>query len=152
MGANLAIPRWIFEKHGRFHTELDRQGDRLFSGGDGEMITRLRTAGLGIWFAPAAKVLHQIPASRLTLRYALRHGFDSARSRVLDRAGKPGAAGYLASRFPINLVKVPFFILLALLNVLCLRTGAMKKAIVRAWRSCGYLYQITRSSIGRNSI
>jgi glucosyl-dolichyl phosphate glucuronosyltransferase len=152
MGANLAMPRWIFDKYGRFHTDLDRQGSRLFSGGDGEMIRRLRTAGLEIWFAPAAKVLHQIPASRLNLRYALRHAFDSARSRVVDRAGRPPAAGYLLSRFLANTFKVPVFAVLSLLNAVILRTGAAKKALVRAWRSCGYLYQITRSSINGNSI
>ena len=147
MGANLAIPRWVFEKHGLFHTELDRQGSRLFGGGDGEMIRRLRTAGLEIWFAPDAKVLHQIPAARLNLDYALRHAFDSARSRVVDRAGRPGAAAYLASRFLVNVLKAPAFALAALLNTLILRNGAAKKALVRSWRSCGYLFQITRSSI-----
>jgi GT2 family glycosyltransferase len=152
MGANLAIPRWVFEKHGLFHTALDRQGARLFSGGDGEMIRRLRENGLEIWFVPGANVRHQIPASRLNLGYALRHAFDSARSRVVDRAGRPGAAGYLASRFLVNAVKIPFFAMLSLLNAIILRTGAAKKALVRCWRSCGYLHQITRSSIGRNSV
>jgi glycosyltransferase involved in cell wall biosynthesis len=152
MGANLAIPRWVFKKYGLFHTDLDRQGARLFGGGDGEMIRRLRAAGLEIWFAPEAKVLHQIPASRLTLRYALRHAFDSARSRVVDRAGRPGAAGYLASRFLANVGKVPVFALLALANALILRTGAAKQALVRAWRSCGYLYQILRLLVYKNPI
>jgi len=152
MGANLAMPRWIFEKHGLFHTDLDRQGARLFGGGDGEMIRRLRAAGLEIWFVPGAKVLHQIPASRLSLGYALRHAFDSARSRVVDRAGRPGAAGYLASRLLANAVKVPAFALLAAANALILRTGAAKKALVRSWRSCGYIYQIVRSLVFKNSI
>jgi glucosyl-dolichyl phosphate glucuronosyltransferase len=152
MGANLAIPRWIFEKYGRFHTDLDRQGKHYFSGGDGEMIRRLRTAGFEIWFAPEAKVLHQIPASRLNLRHVLRHAFDSARSRVVDRAGRPGAGSYLVSRFFANAFKIPAFALMALLNALILRTGAAKKALVRAWRSCGYLYHITRSSINPNSV
>ena len=67
------------------HTSLGRQGKALFSGGEGEMIRRLRSAGLEIWFAPAAQVLHQMPASRMTFRYASRHAFDSARSRVVDR-------------------------------------------------------------------
>jgi glucosyl-dolichyl phosphate glucuronosyltransferase len=152
MGANLAIPRWVLERHGLFHTALDRQGNRLFSGGDGEMIRRLRENGMEVWFVPGANVRHQIPASRLNLRYALRHAFDSARSRVVDRAGRPGAAGYLASRFLGNLAKAPLFALLALANALILRTGAAKKALVRCWRSCGYLAQITLSSTGRNSV
>jgi hypothetical protein len=90
-----------------------------------------------------------MPASRTTFRYARRHAFDSARSRVIDRAGLPGGRAYLASRFPANLLKAAGFTLLAALNALLLRTGAAKRALVRAWRSCGYLYQIPRSLFGR---
>lgn len=149
MGANLAFPKWVFEKLGVFHTALDRAAGNYFSGGDSEMIRRVRAAGLEVWFAPAAAVKHQMPASRTTFRYAARHAFDSARSRVIDRAGQPGAAGYLAGRFAANVVKALGFALLALLNLFILRTGGAKQALVRAWRSCGYLYQIPRSLVGR---
>jgi glycosyltransferase involved in cell wall biosynthesis len=149
MGANLAIPMWVFATHGSFSTTLDRQGKALFSGGDGEMIRRLRVAGLEIWFAPAARVLHQLPASRMTFRYASRHAFDSARSRVVDRVSQGGASGYLASRFLGNIFKAPGFMVLALLSLVVLRTGDTEKSLVRAWRSCGYLYQILRSALGK---
>ena len=149
MGANLAFPAWVFDQLGGFHTALDRAAGNYFSGGDSEMIRRIRAAGLEVWFAPAAAVQHQMPASRTTFRYARRHAFDSARSRVIDRAGQPGARGYLASRFLANLAKTLGFSLVALLNTLVLRTGAAKKALVRAWRSCGYLYQIPRSLLGK---
>jgi glycosyltransferase involved in cell wall biosynthesis len=150
MGANLAFPRWVFEQVGQFHTALDRAAGNYFSGGDAEMIRRIRAAGFEIWFSPAAAVEHQMPASRTTFRYASRHAFDSARSRVIDRAGQPGAAGYLAGRFLANIAKAVGFALLALLNGIVFRTGAAKQALVRAWRSCGYLYQIARSSFGLN--
>jgi hypothetical protein len=149
MGANLAFPKWVFARLGPFHTALDRAAGNYFSGGDSEMIRRVRAAGLEVWFAPAAAVQHQMPASRTTFRYAARHAFDSARSRVIDRAGQPGSAGYFVGRFTANIAKVLGFALLALLNGLVLRTGAAKKALVRAWRSCGYLYQIPRSVFGR---
>jgi hypothetical protein len=90
-----------------------------------------------------------MPASRTSFNYARRHAFDSARSRVIDRAAQPGAAGYLSGRLVANIAKVLGFTLLAMLNVLVLRTGAAKKALVRAWRSCGYIYQIPRSLFGR---
>ena len=79
---------------------------------------------------------------------ASRHAFDSARSRVIDRAGQPGATPYLAGRFAGNVFKALGFALLALLSALVLRTGDAKKSLVRAWRSCGYLYQIPRSLLG----
>lgn len=149
MGANLAFPKWVFDELGVFHTALDRAAGSYFSGGDSEMIRRVRAAGLEVWFSAAAAVKHQMPASRTTFRYAARHAFDSARSRVIDRAGQRGAAGYLAGRLFANLAKALGFALLALVNGVVFRTGAAKKALVRAWRSCGYLYQIPRSMFGR---
>jgi len=149
MGANLAIPRWVFEQLGPFHTALDRAAGNYFSGGDSEMIRRVRAAGLEVWFAPAAAVKHQMPASRTTFRYAARHAFDSARSRVIDRAGQPAAAGYFVGRLFANIAKAFGFTLLSFVNAILFRTGAAKQALVRAWRSCGYLYQIPRSLLGK---
>ncbi|MEX2045436.1 MAG: hypothetical protein WD941_08800, partial [Opitutus sp.] len=119
------------------------------SGGDSEMIRRVRAAGLEVWFVPAAAVRHQMPASRTTFRHATRHAFDSARSRVIDRAGQHGAKAYLAGRFLVNVTKTIGFGILALVNTILFRSGAAKKSAVRAWRSCGYLYQIPRSFIGK---
>jgi glycosyltransferase involved in cell wall biosynthesis len=149
MGANLAFPKWAFEKLGLFHTALDRAAGNYFSGGDSEMIRRVREAGFEVWFAPRGAVKHQMPASRTTFRYAARHAFDSARSRVIDRAGQRGAAGYFFSRFAGNLGKAFGCAVLALLCLLILRTGDAKKALVRGWRACGYLYQIPRSLAGK---
>lgn len=149
MGANFAFPRRVFDKIGPFAAGLDRKGASLFGGGDGEIVRRVRAAGYEVWFAPAAKVLHQMPASRTTFRYAARHAFDSARSRVADRASRPGAARYLLSRFFVNLLKALGFTVLALVNIIVLRRDSAKKSLVRAWRSCGYLWQIPRSLCGR---
>ncbi len=149
MGANLAFPKWIFDELGPFHTALDRAAGNYFSGGDSEMLRRVRAAGYEVWFAPAAAVKHQMPANRTTFRYATRHAFDSARSRVIDRAGQSGAAAYLVGRLFANIAKALGFGLLAVFNVICFRGGAAKKALVRAWRSCGYVYQIPRSLFGK---
>jgi glycosyltransferase involved in cell wall biosynthesis len=149
MGANLAFPKWVFAQVGPFATSLDRRGKNLFSGGDAEMVRRVRAAGYEVWFAPTAAVRHQMPAARMTFRYAARHAFDSARSRVVDRAAQGGAAGYLASRFFTNVLKAAGLPALALLSMVVLRSGWAKKALVRAWRSCGYLYQIPRSFLGK---
>ena len=149
MGANLAFPRWVFAQLGPFHTALDRSAGNYFSGGDSEMIRRICAANLQVWFSPEAAVQHQMPASRTTFRYAARHAFDSARSRVIDRSGRPGGKTYLLGRLIINLLKVAAFALLAVLLVILFRPGEAKKSWVRCWRSCGYLYQIPRSLFGR---
>jgi glycosyltransferase involved in cell wall biosynthesis len=154
MGANFAFPKWVFARFGRFDTDLDRRGSSLFGGGDSDMIRRIRGAGLKAWFVPGAKVLHQIPAGRLTLRYALRHGFDSARSRVVDSARLLRDAGrsrlpFFVSRALGNLLKLIGFGVEALACYALFRKDAARRALVRAWRSCGYLYQIARSAVGK---
>jgi glucosyl-dolichyl phosphate glucuronosyltransferase len=154
MGANFAFPRWAFAQFGKFDTNLDRQGERLFGGGDSEMIRRIRASGLEAWFVPGARALHQMTADRLTFDYARRHAFDSARSRVVDqvrslRASGRSPFGFLASRAVTSALKVVGFLLAALAWAVLFRTGAAKAAVVRAWRSCGYLYQIARSARGK---
>lgn len=147
MGANLAFPSRVFQEFGLFSTTLDRKGSALFSGGETEYLKRLRAGGREIWFAPGARVLHQMPASRTTFRYAARHAFDSARSRVVERGSR--SAPYLLSRLFANLAKAVLFGTWALLAALVLRTGDAKKALVRAWRSCGYIYQVPRTLRGK---
>jgi glucosyl-dolichyl phosphate glucuronosyltransferase len=154
MGANFAFPKWVFTRFGGFKTELDRQGAALFGGGDSDMIRRVRAKGLEAWFVPGAKVLHQIPAGRLTLKYALRHAFDSARSRVVDGAQMLRDAGrspwgFLVSRALGSVAKLLGYGLLALASAVAFQGGAAKRALVRAWRSCGYLYQIARTALGK---
>jgi GT2 family glycosyltransferase len=149
MSASLAFLRRTFAELGGFDTTVGRKGSVIFGGDENLAIRRLQQAGYEVWFAPKARALHQMPASRTTFRYARRHAFDSARSRVIDRSGQPGAAGYLAGRLVGNLFKALGFALLSLLNALIFRSGAAKKALVRAWRSCGYLYQISRSLVGK---
>jgi glycosyltransferase involved in cell wall biosynthesis len=154
MGANFAFPKWVFERFGTFDTRLDRRGAMLFGGGDSEMIRRIRSVGLEAWFVPGARVLHQIPAGRLTLRYAMRHAFDSARSRVVDnvrmlREARRSPFPYLASRAAGAVAKLVGFGLVSAACFIAFRGWAAKRALVRAWRSCGYLYQIARSACGK---
>lgn len=146
MGANLAFRRAVFAEHGLFRADLDRKGGSLLSGGDSEMIQRLRRAGLEIWFAPAAEVQHQMPASRTAFRYVARHAFDNGRSAVLERG--QNSPGFLASRFFANAFKLLGQLLLALVCGLVLQFDPMRRAFVRAIRAAGYLYQIWRSAFG----
>lgn len=153
MSANLAFRRDALRATGGWDINLGRKGGRVFGGEENGPIRRLRQAGYAVWFAPAARVQHQMPAGRTTLRYVKRHAFDSACSRVvgrvnIDRAEGRSSVGYLLSRFVGNVFKAVGFGLVALLNFVIARPEAGKKAFVRAWRSCGYLYQIPRSLFG----
>jgi len=153
MSANLAFRRDALRATGGWDVNLGRKGGRVFGGEENGPIRRLRRAGYTVWFAPKAKVLHQMPAARTTLRYVKRHAFDSACSRVVgrvnvDREEGRSSTGYLLSRFVGNVFKALGFALVAALNFLLARPGAAKKSLVRAWRSCGYLWQIPRSLFG----
>lgn len=153
MSANLAFRRDALRATGGWDVNLGRKGGRVFGGEENGPIRRLRRAGYAVWFAPKARVLHQMPAARTTLRYVKRHAFDSACSRVvgrvnIDREEGRSSTGYLLSRFVGNFFKALGFTLVAALNFLVARPGAAKKSLVRAWRSCGYLWQIPRSLFG----
>ncbi|MEI7552090.1 MAG: glycosyltransferase [Verrucomicrobiota bacterium] len=154
MSASLACLRRTFAELGYFDTALGRKGGVVFGGDENLAIKRLLRGGYEVWFAPAARAQHQMPASRTTFRYVRTHAFDSARSRVVgrvrdDRDEGRSSTGYLLSRFGGNLAKAPAFALLGLVNFVLLRAGAGKQSLVRAWRSCGYLYQIPRSLAGK---
>ena len=153
MSANLAFRRDALRATGGWDINLGRKGGRVFGGEENGPLRRLRKAGCEVWFAPKAKVLHQMPAARTTLRYVKRHAFDSACSRVvgrinLDREEARSSTGYLFSRFIGNIFKAVGFALLAVLNLLVGRPGSAKKFLVRTWRSGGYLYQIPRALLG----
>ena len=154
MSASLAFLRKTFPELGFFDTELGRKGGVVFGGDENLAIKRLLKGGYEVWFAPDARAQHQMPGSRMTFRYVRKHAFDSARSRVVgrvrdDRDEGRSSTGYLLSRFAGNVFKAPAFALIGILNFLIFRTGAAKKALVRSWRSCGYLFQIQRSLRGK---
>jgi glucosyl-dolichyl phosphate glucuronosyltransferase len=149
MSANLAFRRTVLQELGGFDTRFTREGGALFSADENVIMRKLHLAGYEAWFVPEACVQHQMPASRTTFKYVAKHAFGSARSRVVDRATQPGAKGYLLARWPANLLKAVGFVLTGTLNLLLFRSSSAKKAFVRAWRSCGYLYQIPRSLVGK---
>ena len=154
MSASLAFLKNTFPELGFFDTELGRKGGVVFGGDENLAIKRLLNGGYEVWFAPDAIAQHQMPGTRTTFRYVRKHAFDSARSRVVgrvrdDRDEGRSSTGYLLSRFAGNILKVPTFALIGVLNVIVFRSGAAKKAWVRSWRSCGYLFQIQRSLRGK---
>lgn len=149
MGANMAFRAGLFDRLGSFHPGLDRRGRSLLGGGDGEMVGRVREAGYPVWFAPRAIVKHQMPASRMNFRYAFRHGFDAARSRVIFRANRrrytPGQrVGFCLSRLIVHLPALLLKTILALLTGLSGQTGRMKRSLVSLARSAGYVAEAAR--------
>ena len=73
---------------------VDRAGDSLTSGGDTEIGARMRRAGWELWYEPAARMRHLIPAGRQTREYLARLLYSTANAEPLIRwlaSGEPGA-------------------------------------------------------------
>lgn len=147
MGANLAFRRTALLEAGLFDPHVGRTGNVLLAGDENRPIQRLRELGAEVWFVPEARVFHQMPRERTTLGYAVRHGFGSARSRVINqvselrRTGRP-SAGYLASRLAGNVPKALFSGAGAVLLTLLFQPASACPAWVRAARASGYVCQI----------
>lgn len=150
MGASLAFPREIFDVVGVFRVDLGRRGDELLMGDETELLLRIRRAGYTVWFAPAAVIEHQMPRSRLTLRYACRNAFDSARSRVIEISHSQEVTphqriSFLLSRLLVNTCLLPAWLIGAALCALVGQVDESRRTIVRLCRSLGYIRQILRT-------
>jgi glycosyltransferase involved in cell wall biosynthesis len=73
-GAGMVLNRRALQDSGWLDQPLvaDRTGAKLTSGGDVEMVQRVRAAGYELWFVPDAVLRHRIPARRMTRRYLFR--------------------------------------------------------------------------------
>jgi glycosyltransferase involved in cell wall biosynthesis len=73
-GAGMVVSRRALQDSGWLDQPLvaDRVGSKLTSGGDVEMVQRVRAAGYELWFTPGAVLRHRIPAYRMTRRYLFR--------------------------------------------------------------------------------
>ena len=140
MTANLALRAGVLRETGPFRTDLGRFGHRLTGSEDHELARRVWGAGYTIWYSPPAGLRHQIPASRLTFRYAFKMAFDSARSRVIEKTTAPGhGVGWLLSRLVTYALHVLWCGLLSLLSLVIFQTGWSKRWLTRAAKGAGYV-------------
>jgi len=83
VGANCAVRRSDFDRMGGFYVGLDRIAGSLVSNGDTEFFRRLRASGGKLWYEAEARVVHCIPAGRLTIRYFTRRHYAQGMSDQL---------------------------------------------------------------------
>ena len=118
-GAGLCVRRGVAEEYLRLHDEgvrrfqFDRTGDSLVSGGDNDLAGCACEVGLGVGLVADLKLVHLIPASRLTLEYLMRltEGIHFS-STLLDKVwglepARRGAIGKLADKVRIYREKPP---------------------------------------------
>jgi glycosyltransferase involved in cell wall biosynthesis len=149
MGANMAFRREALVEAGLFDARVGRNGRALLAGDENRPVERLRKKGFEIWFVPGARVFHELPRARTSLTYAMRHGFDSARSRVRNQTAAledehRSCAAYVYSRLIINTCKLPVLSLQAALLILLLQRNALGPVLVRLARTVGYQREIWR--------
>jgi glycosyltransferase involved in cell wall biosynthesis len=72
VGAGLVINRSALLATGWVNKPLlsDRIGKRLVSGGDVEIVLRIRSAGYELWYAPECKLMHFIPSKRTSTDFS----------------------------------------------------------------------------------
>lgn len=82
VGAGLVINRSAILQSGWMNKQMlsDRKGKDLTSGGDSEIIIRIRQAGFEIWYSSNCVLNHYIPVKRISEEYLinLQYGFGAA--------------------------------------------------------------------------
>lgn len=71
-GCNMAFHASLFREHGAFRTDLGRIGGKLLAGEDSEMFSRLRAAGVPLYYVAEALVHHPVEERRLQIGYLIR--------------------------------------------------------------------------------
>jgi len=84
VGAGLVLSRAALERSGWLQKQYlsDRKGDLLLSGGDMEMVLRIRAAGYEVWYTPHCLIYHQIQTKRTTLHYLKKINFGLGASQT----------------------------------------------------------------------
>ena len=88
-GGNLAIRRGVFDRVGRFATELGPRGHDLGGGEDSDFVQRALSSGERLRYVPSMLQYHHINPLRFRLGYLLRKAYQRSRA-VVRISGEPG--------------------------------------------------------------
>ena len=100
-GANIAVPRHVFDRVGRWNEDVGRKGDERGTWEDLDFADRVRKAGGEVWFCPGATIHHRMSPQRASpgpmLRAAFLRGLDDYVRAVWASDEPAGAALSLAA-------------------------------------------------------
>ncbi len=82
-GVNMAFRREVFLRVGGFRTDLGRIGTSLLSSEEKELFYRMNQAGLGVFYAADAILLHRVPAARVEQSWVLDRAYWQGISNVV---------------------------------------------------------------------
>ena len=81
-GANMAVPKRLFEQCGVWDETVGRKGEERGTFEDTEFQDRVRAARGTVWFCPAAVVHHRVPRQAITPRRISSTAFMRGRNDV----------------------------------------------------------------------
>lgn len=81
-GANMAVPRRVFEQVGGFDETVGPKGGSRGTFEDTEFQDRLRVAGIPVWFCPDAIIHHRVSRQMVTPRRIVASAFGRGRNQL----------------------------------------------------------------------
>lgn len=81
-GANMAVPRRMFQDFGGWDERIGRKGHARGTYEDTEFQDRVRSAGVTVWFCPAAGITHRVARETLTPRRIFAAAFSRGRNQL----------------------------------------------------------------------
>jgi len=120
VGANMAFDRQALIGVGGFSTQLGRQGSKLLSGEEAQVVSQIRRAGGSVYYAAKAAVWHIVQPDRVRPSWLWRRIFwDGASQPVLDGAAEKKRS-YCALQAYRDVKRIVLFLLRSLI-ALCRR-------------------------------
>ena len=133
-GGNTAFRREVFQKYGRFRTDLGRSNNNLLGREDIEIANRLFAGGERLRYEPNAVIRHPIEPYRLTKRYVLKWFYWDCRSEIAEK-------GLRSTKWAIRGVPLAFLRTLARWALLwTISTNARRRFFcqVQIWKIMGW--------------
>jgi glycosyltransferase involved in cell wall biosynthesis len=93
LGTNMAFRRIVFERHGKFRTDMGPRPGSEIRNEDTEFGRRIMAAGELLWYEPSAVVYHEVPQNRLSKKYFQKFWFDQGRASVRELGTRPDILG-----------------------------------------------------------
>ncbi len=157
VGAGLVVRRTAIESSGwtEHFALIDRRGRSLSSGGDVEMVLRIRNAGYELWYNSAMQLEHFIPRERATLLYLCHVSRGTSHSTFLLSTLAENKAPTTRDRF-VELVKCVKILTRSLLGLI-IRDMIVKRRIppdrwITIYSSLGLLEAAFRALPGDTKI
>lgn len=138
IGANMVYRKKVFEKYGKFDTDLGRRGQGLEGGDEKELILRLKKNREDIYYVPQVMLEHIIPEKRLKMDYI--KGLARGVAKSEKKRIKKGDSKELLIKIVSESIKIAGTVVLAVLYYLKWDTARANMLIrFRYWVITGYL-------------